>query len=274
MNNSFTGKVALITGAVGGIGRSAAKAFAKAGYKIAITDREDEPLQAIKSGLELEMGAAVLARAEDLSIETSWQDLTNDVLSEWGRIDVLVNNAAWRTVESMRSISLENWEKTIRICLTAPAFLARYVAEAMEKNGKGGAIINLSSAMAQRAAGYSPAYIACKGGLQSLTYELASLYGPKGIRVVCINPGNVETEMSADYFDAEGNNVSKLLTADMDLHTPLRRAASADEIASVICWLASSEASFITGTSILADGGFTHNFNSYLMKQLQFPDTF
>ena len=108
----------------------------------------------------------------------------------------------------MREITLESWEKkTLRVCLTAPAFMARWAAEHMEPR-RSGVIINISSIMSWQAAGIAPAYIACKGAIDSLTYELASLYGPSGIRVVAINPGAIDTEMSRDYRDDSGQSVT------------------------------------------------------------------
>lgn len=169
----------------------------------------------------------------------------------------------------MRTITLENWEKALRVNLTAPAFLAKHVANTMEENKVPGVIINMSSVMSQRAGGNSPAYIACKGGIESLTYELAVLYGPKGIRVIAVNPGNIETNLSNDYKDGAGNNISEVLKDHMNDNTPLQRAGNPGEIANACYWLSSDEASFITGTSILVDGGFLHNFNSYKMKNLQ-----
>jgi len=128
--------------------------------------------------------------------------------------------------------------------------------------------------MSNRAGGNSPAYIASKGGLESLTFELAVLYGPKNIRVVSVNPGNIKTDLSNDYLDEQGNNVSQKLTDSTNESTPLSRAGTAEEIANVSYWLSTTEASFITGTSILVDGGFFHNFNSYPMKKLQYPKEF
>ncbi len=266
--------VAVVTGANRGIGRSTAIYFAEKGYRVVLVGRQKQELGLLADHLKQQFGTDTLVCAGDLEDATFWRVVVNETMKTWERIDVFVNNAAWRRVETMRSISLSNWKKTLRICLTAPAFLARYAAEAMEEKKIQGVIINVSSVMSQRAGGYSPAYMACKGGIESLTYELAALYGPKGIRVVCVNPGNVATDMSSDYSDAKGNNVSKELTEDMNNMTPLKRPGTADEIAAVIGWLASPEASFITGTTILADGGFGHNFNSYKMKNLQFPGEF
>lgn len=269
-----TNKVAIITGASKGIGRSTALKFAANNYSVAIVGRNLEELDQLKLEIEQRYGTEVLLFAGDLTREEFLRQIVADTVRQFGRIDVLINNAAWRTIETMRTISLDNWEKTIRICLTAPAFLAKYTANAMEEVNIGGVIVNISSVMSNRAGGNSPAYIACKGGLESLTFELAVLYGPKNIRVISVNPGNIKTDLSNDYLDEQGNNVSQKLTDSMNENTPLGRAGTVEEIANVSYWLSTTEASFITGTSILVDGGFFHNFNSYPMKKLQYPKEF
>lgn len=271
MNNN---KVAIITGASKGIGRSTALKFAAKNYNVALVGRNLEELEQLKVEIEKRFGTEVLFCAGDIANEEFLRQIIADTVRKWGRIDVLINNAAWRTIETMRTISLENWEKTIRICLTAPAFLAKYVAALMEEMNIGGVIINISSVMSDRAGGNSPAYLACKGALDSLTFELAVLYGPKNIRVISVNPGNIKTDLSNDYLDEHGNNVSQKLTDNMNENTPLGRAGTVEEIANVSYWLSTDEASFITGTSILVDGGFFHNFNSYPMKKLQYPKEF
>ena len=100
------------------------------------------------------------------------------------------------------------------------------------------------------------------------------MYGPKGIRVVAVSPGNIETNLSKDYTDEKGNDISKEVKDYVSDKTPLGRAGQPEEIASVCYWLASEDASFITGTSILVDGGFLGNFNSYKIKKDQFPKQF
>lgn len=267
-------KVAIITGASKGIGRSTALKFAANNYNVVLVGRNLEELDQLKLEIEQRYRTEVLFFAGDLAREEFLRQIVADTVRQWGRIDVLINNAAWRTIETMRTISLDNWEKTIRICLTAPAFLAKYTANAMEELNIGGVIINISSVMSNRAGGNSPAYIACKGGLESLTFELAVLYGPKNIRVVSVNPGNIITDLSNDYLDEQGNNVSQKLTDSIVENTPLGRAGTVEEIANVSYWLSTSEASFITGTSLLVDGGFLHNFNSYPLKKLQYPQEF
>src|SRR5206468_5769259 len=130
------------------------------------------------------------------------ESMAPNVIESLGRIDVLINNAAWRDLVTMRSISLDSWERTLRICLTAPAFFARAVARDMEKR-RHGVIINVSSIMSQHASGIAPAYVAAKGGLDALTYDLAALYGPMGIRVVGVSPGAVDTELGKDCLPNE-----------------------------------------------------------------------
>ena len=267
-------KVAIITGASKGIGRSTALKFAKNNYNVTIVGRNHEELEQLRVEIEHEISGEVLVCTGDLAKEEFLEQIIEDTVQKWGRIDVLINNAAWRTIETMRSISLENWKKTIQVCLTAPAFLAKYVAAVMEEKKIAGVIVNISSVMSQRAGGISPAYLVCKGGIESLTYELAVLYGPKDIRVVAINPGNIKTNLSSDYTDEKGNNISDQLGNHMNDNTPLKRAGTSEEIANVTYWLSTAEASFITGTTILVDGGFSHNFNAYAMKKLQYPTEF
>lgn len=267
-------KVVIITGALGGIGSATAVKFAKHNYCIVLADSNTAGLIKLAARLEKEYKAECLISAGDLQDLVYVKDIAQQSIKKWGQIDVLVNNAAWRTVETMRTITLEIWEKTLRINLTAPAFLAKYVAEVMEEKNTPGVIINMSSVMARNAAGYSPGYITAKGGIESLTYELAALYGPRGIRVIAVSPGNIETNLSKDYIDKKRNNLSDTVKDYVTSKTPLQRAGQPGEIASVCYWLSSDEASFITGTSILVDGGFLHNFNSYTIKNSQFPGEF
>lgn len=264
--------VAIITGAGNGIGRSTALRFARDGYALAIVDMDEAALKSLASKLE-EVSCDFLCIAGDLQSNAFVSTIAYNTYNKWKRIDVLVNNAGWRTLETMRTISLENWERTIRICLTAPAFLSRYAAEIMEKNDRPGIIINISSVMSRRTGGYSPAYCVCKGAIESLTYELSVLLGPKQIRVVAIAPGNINTTISNDKNEGN-NNIHESIANDIVDQTPLGRGGQPEEIANIAYWLCSEDASFITGTTIVCDGGLTHNFNSYPMKHLQFPNEF
>ncbi len=257
--------VVIITGAAGGIGSAAALKFASNGYAVTVVDINLSGLNALEKKFK-NVACDYLCIHGDMQDLHFVETIVEKTVSKWGRVDVLVNNAIWRTIETMRTITEANWEKTLKIGLTAPAFLAKHVAIVMEEKNIPGVIINISSVMSQRAGGNSPAYIVCKGGIESLTYELAVLYGPNGIRVVAVNPGNIETSLSKGYKDEKGRNISEELIKQMNDNTPLQRSGSPEEIANVSYWLSTKEASYITGTSILVDGGFFHNFNAYNLK--------
>ena len=128
--------------------------------------------------------------------------------------------------------------------------------------------------MSQQAGGISPAYIACKGALESLTKELAITYGRSGIRVVCLKPGFIDTEMSNDYISDNGDNISGKIAKELLEKTPLGRPGTPNDIARAMVWLASPNASYITGCNLTIDGGLSNNFNSYPIKKLQFPNEY
>jgi 3-oxoacyl-[acyl-carrier protein] reductase len=263
--------IAIITGASRGIGAATALEFARRGYCTTIVGRELDSLNRVANDVTAQ-GVDVLPIAGDLADLQFAESVVQQTAEKWGRIDVLVNNAAWREIGTMRTINLESWEQTLRVCLTTPAFLARWTAAHMETCGRG-VIVNVSSMMSQQAAGTSPAYIACKGALDALTYELASLYGPSGIRVVAINPGAVDTTMGRDLGadDAEGDRIIRQFSEDMIM---LRRWATSEEIARAIAWISSDEASYLTGTTVTIDGGWQHQHLPHSVKQKQLPHQF
>lgn len=269
-------RVALITGAAGGIGAATALAFAQRGHDVALTDLAADALAPIAA----QCGAA-RARAGiipgDLADMGFVEALIDQFVAKMGSIDVLVNNAAWRELTTMRKITLESWEKTLRICLTAPAFLSKAAAAHMQRK-KRGVIIHVSSIMSTHASGTAPAYIAAKGALDALTYDMAALYGPAGIRVVAVNPGAIDTAMGKDYSAAEpvGGQAEfeKQVRDWSEQMIPLRRWARPDEIARSIVAIASDEASYLTGTTVTLDGGWSHQLWPYRLKHKQFPDQF
>jgi NAD(P)-dependent dehydrogenase (short-subunit alcohol dehydrogenase family) len=266
--------VVIITGAARGIGRAVAIKYAAAGYQLTLVDQDKEGLDETDLIIKKTYTIATLICVGDIADANFQQYIIQQTEIIFQRIDVLINNAAWRSIETMRTIDRAVWEKTIAICLTAPAYLAKYSAAVMERLQIPGVIINISSIMSERAAGYSPAYIAAKGGLESLTKELAITYGRSGIRVVSVNPGFIDTEMSGDYTNEDGIDINKKMAAYLLNATPLARSGKPEEIAEAIFWLSSNQAAFITGTSLLIDGGFKHNLNDYVLKQLQLPKDF
>ncbi|MVZ64707.1 SDR family oxidoreductase [Sphingobacterium sp. DK4209] len=266
-------RVAIITGAAGGIGRSLVQRFLEEGYALALIDQSEEDMHHANPYLR-DYADQTLLITGDLTDDLFLKSIVEQVLDKWSRIDVLINNAIWRKAESLAESTLEDWNKTIAIGITAPAFLSKYVVEAIIPLGQSCCILNLSSVMSTFVSGYASAYTVCKGAIESLTYELATLYGPKGFRAVAIRPGSVDTSLSTDYEDPSGDNVSSHIQREVENRTALNRSAKAIEIAEALVWLASEKASFITGTCITIDGGLEHNFNPYDIKKLLKPNQF
>ncbi|MDC0936767.1 SDR family oxidoreductase, partial [Pirellulales bacterium] len=248
-------------------GAATARLLSEKAYSVVLVARSREPLTQLADEISRQEGEA-LVLAGDIADLAFCEDLVAKTVDRYGRVDALVNNAAWRETVSMRRITPESWDRTLRICLTAPAFLARWAAEDMQLRGHG-VIINVSSVMSRQSGGISPAYVACKGAIDSLTYELASLYGPLGIRVVGIRPGAVDTEMSKDLTEQDsGTDAIREFSNDM---IALGRWAKPEEIASVISFLASDDASYINGTNVVIDGGWQHQHLPLSLRRDQFP---
>lgn len=258
--------VALVTGASRGIGAATAKAFSENGYRLVLVATNSTALQEVAGKLSV----PCLTIAGDLADMNFTESIVAQAIDEFGGVDVLVNNAAWREIASMRRITLEIWERTLRICLTAPAFLARAAANDMQRR-RHGVILNIGSIMSQQAAGISPAYLACKGGMDALTFELASLYGPDGIRVVGVQPGAIDTELSKDIADANRPDELRQFSEDMIM---LGRWGRAEEIAETLVFLASDRASYITGTTLAIDGGWLRQHFPLSLKRRHFASDY
>jgi 3-oxoacyl-[acyl-carrier protein] reductase len=264
-------RIAIVTGASRGIGAATAREFASRGYSVTLVGQDHEALAEVKRHVEA-FAVETLVYVGDLANLEFAESVVSGTIERWGRVDVLVNNAAWREIATMRTIGLDSWEKTLRVCLTAPAFLARWAAADMESRGSG-VIVNISSIMSKQAAGFCPAYIACKGALDALTYELAALYGPAGLRVLGINPGAIDTAMSRQLGEVDSNDDEAVRQFSEDM-IMLRRWGASEEIARAVAWVASDEASYLTGTSIVIDGGWQRQHFPYSLKHQQLPAQF
>lgn len=259
--------VAVVTGAARGLGAAVATELLGRGYDVVATDVLADELHALSAKVPAG-GGRLAVIVGDLCEPEFFQSLTDRVVTEFGRVDLLVNNAIWRDLVTMRKITLDSWEKTLRIGLTAPAFLARAAAADMERRGRG-VIINVSSIMARLAAGVSPAYVAAKGGLESLTSELSALYGPRGVRVLAVRLGAIDAPAGNDYGPAQA--AMREYSQNM---IPLGRWAESVEVARAIAWLASDEASYIAGTPIVIDGGWSGQIHPRDLKARLFPSEF
>ena len=262
--------VAFVTGASRGIGAATARLLSTKGYAVVLVARSEQPLNELAEEI-IAQGGEALAWAGDIADLTFCEGAITKTIEHFGRIDLLVNNAAWREIVSMRTITPESWDQTLRICLTAPAFLARWAVEDMEKR-KHGVIINVSSLVSQQTGGLSPAYAASKGALDSLTYELANLYGPYGVRVVGIRPGAIDTDISQDL--TEDNSAAAALNNYSCDMIAAGRWAQPEEIAETIAFLASDGASYITGTNVLVDGGWQHQQFPLSLRRRVYPENY
>lgn len=247
----LTGKVAIVTGASSGIGRATAKIFAAEGAKVLVAARRAAELDLLVTEIEAEGGEAA-ALAGDVRSEAYAQALVALAVSRFGRLDIAFNNAGiLGEAGPTTGISLQGWSDALATNLTSAFLSAKHQLVPMLEQG-GGSIVFTSTFV-----GYScafpgvAAYAASKAGLIGLTQALAAEYGPQGIRVNAILPGAVDTPMFHRVNDSADSQA--FVT---NLHA-LKRVATPQEVARTVLYLASDDASFVTGTASLIDGGLS-----------------
>ena len=244
-------KVAIITGAAGGIGEATAKALADKGMRVVIADLRANAAEAVAKKLQSK-GADVLPLEVDISGEASVGEMAAKTLDQWGRIDVLVNNAGTESSKPFLEIGLEEFERVMRINTTGAWLCCQAVIPTMLKQ-KGGSIVNVSSVAAQRGGGLlgTSAYSTSKGAMIALTKALAREFARHGIRVNAVSPTLTLTEFAQRQLE-------KLPEGTLDrviAMTPLGRPGKPEETAAVIAFLAAEESSFVTGHVYNVDGG-------------------
>ena len=241
-------KNVLVTAGTRGIGEAISREFAKKGYDLIINYvNSNEKAQNLKQELEKEYNIKVLPIQTDISNEIAIKNMVDTVINEFGKIDVLVNNAGIVIDREFEDRTVEDWKKTLDINLIAPFVLTKLVGKEMMKQ-KSGAIINISSTNGLNT--YYPTsvdYDASKSGLISLTYDSAVQFAPY-VRVNCVAPGWVNTEMNKELpEDFVKEETERIL---------VKRFAEPEEIAKVVTFLASEDASFVNSTVIKVDGGW------------------
>jgi NAD(P)-dependent dehydrogenase (short-subunit alcohol dehydrogenase family) len=246
----FKDQGALVTGAGSGIGREVARAFASEGAHVAVADID--PNMAERSAEEIrKTGGSAHAFALDVTDDKAVAGFIKAAVSRLGRIDVLVNSAGIREIKPVLELSLEEWRRVIDVNITGVFLCSQAFARHLVEAGKRGAIVNLASTLGFVAAPNRAAYTASKHAVVGLTKEMAMELGDKAIRVNAVGPGVIRTPLTERYFqDAEYAQKIR------DLHA-LGRWGEPHEIAKGILFLASEEASFVTGTTLLIDGGWT-----------------
>jgi NAD(P)-dependent dehydrogenase (short-subunit alcohol dehydrogenase family) len=248
MRYDFDGKVALVTGASGGIGRATATAFAASGASVLVSDVNDAGGKDTVAQIEAAGGNAVYHRC-NVASAAEVRAMVARAVSEFGRLDFAHNNAG---INNLGADEYEEdvWDRSVSINLSGVMYCMREEAAVMLPQGKG-AIVNTSSINGLTGNGAQPGYVATKHGVIGLTRHGALRWATAGIRVNAVCPGVIETPMTAPL------TADPAMRAVIDKMTPMGRMGRAEEIADAVLWLCSDQASFVTGHPLVIDGGAT-----------------
>jgi NAD(P)-dependent dehydrogenase (short-subunit alcohol dehydrogenase family) len=259
MAERFEGKVAVVTGAGAGIGRATAKAFAAEGAAVVAADWDEPAARAVVAAIAAAGGQALAVHA-DVSQDGDAARIAAATKDAFGGIDILFNNAAIQTYGSVWELPEEAWDRTIGINLKSIFLVSRHCIPVMMERG-GGSIINTASVQGLASQRNVAAYAAAKGGVISLTRNMALDLGGHNIRVNSVCPGAIDTPLlrwASDLFGGEAED-----TEDMGAMHALGRVGQPEEVAKIVLFLASDDASFCTGGAYLVDGGLLAPFNGF-----------
>ncbi len=248
-DQQLRGKVALVTGGASGIGEACVLALARAGARVAIVDlNEVRGAQVVQEATQSESEAIFLR--VDVSEPQSVEQMVADTVATFGRLDIAVNNAGISgEANPTADYSIADWQRVIDINLNSVFYCMHYEIPQMLQQG-GGSIINMTSILGTVGFATAPAYVAAKHGIVGLTKSAALEYGRQGLRINSVGPGFIKTPLLADSLDDQ----TQAYLAE--LHA-LGRMGEPEEVASLVTFLASDEASFLTGGYYLVDGGYT-----------------
>jgi NAD(P)-dependent dehydrogenase (short-subunit alcohol dehydrogenase family) len=246
MPGRLSGKVALITGAAMGQGAAEARLFAAEGAAVILADIAEAEMKLVAEEI-VEAGGQALAQRHDVSQESDWAEAVANGEKAFGKIDVLVNNAGILAFPGVEATDLETWNRILAVNQTGVWLGMKHTVPAMRRAG-GGSIINISSIYGLIGSGAATAYQATKGAVRLLTKTACVEYAKENIRVNTIYPGAIDTPMAASVAEV----LPPIIAA-----TPLGRMADPKEVAYGALFLASDEASYITGADLAIDGGYS-----------------
>jgi NAD(P)-dependent dehydrogenase (short-subunit alcohol dehydrogenase family) len=255
---AFDNKVVILTGGALGIGRACALAFAREGARVTIADINatagQEAVQAIEAIRPGNIAHLVVA---DLSLASDCRRVVQETVERFGGVDVLFNNVGIQPLDSYQraeDTTEEQWDRILNVNLKSYFLMSKYALPEIRKRG-GGAVINTASVQGLQSAPRVPAYAASKGGVLSLTRQLALDYAVDNIRVLAVCPGTIDTEMVRTAARLEPDGTEAALVRFGKSH-PLGRIGTGQDIANVVLFLASDAASFMTGEYVCVDGGY------------------
>ncbi|HRR45614.1 MAG TPA: SDR family NAD(P)-dependent oxidoreductase [Candidatus Paceibacterota bacterium] len=249
---NLSNKVAIVTGARQGMGKAHAFTLAEAGAKVVISDLSLADCQKVAEEIEKKYSVKTLAIKCDVSQKEEVENLVKETINQFKKIDILVNNAGICQNKPFLELTEEDWEKTININLKGEFLMAQEVAKEMIKQ-KSGSIINIASiAMGQEGIGFLNLvhYCASKGGVIGMTEAMALELAPYNIRVNAVAPGIIETPM-INFLKTDSQSLENSLS-----RIPLRRLGKPEEVSNLVLFLASDESSYITGSTLVIDGGY------------------
>ena len=242
-------KAVLISGGARGMGSVAAKLFCSEGASVIIGDILEDEGRKIEAEINESGGVCIFVRL-DVTSEEDWDSAVNLTVERFGKLDILINNAGIFPMESIEETTVESWDRVMDVNAKGVFLGTKAAIPAMRTSG-GGSIINLSSIAGLVGSAYSASYNATKGAVRLLTKSTAIQYAKDGIRANSIHPGLVDTLMASELLSDPDLQVKRLAS------TPMGRTGTAEEIAYGALFLASDESSFMTGSELVIDGGFT-----------------
>lgn len=246
--NRFTNKAVIVTGAASGLGESAAMAFAAEGAKVIVSDISIEQGQAVVNKITAQGGQAFFVKA-DVSNEEEVKNLFEQAVEQYGKVDVIFANAGINIEANVDELDSKDWQKIIDINLNGVFYCDKYAVQQFKKQGTGGAIVNNGSIHSMVARDKLTAYSAAKGGVKMLTQMVGTSHAKEGIRCNMVCPGYINTPLT--------ETITPEIRAGIAALHPIGRMGEPKEVSAAVLFLASDDASFITGTSLLVDGGYT-----------------